>query len=130
MNTISNQSESRPKISEQALQASCYQWAYNTYPQLRGLLFSVPNGGTRNMREAQVLKATGLTPGIPDMILLYPNSTDGGNGIHAFEFKSATGRLSEAQVKIHARWQAEGINVYVITDEEEFKRIIKNLPVR
>lgn len=106
--------------SEANLQAKCYRWAYNSYPQLRGLLFSVPNGGTRNIREAMALKATGLTPGIPDLILLY-------NGITGFEFKTSSGRLSPAQIKIHTIWRKNNIEVYLIRDEETFKEIIEKL---
>jgi hypothetical protein len=106
--------------SEANLQSKCYQWAYNTYPQLRGLLFSVPNGGTRNLREAQYLKATGLTPGIPDMVLLI-------KGVIGIEFKSMTGKLSDQQIKIHNIWRAAGLRVEVINNEEDFKKLITSV---
>lgn len=109
-----------PDQSEAKLQSKCYQWAYNTYPQLRGLLFSVPNGGTRNIREAQYLKATGLTPGIPDMILLI-------KGIIGIEFKSTTGKLSPQQIKIHEIWRANGCRVEVINNEDSFQELIKEV---
>lgn len=37
------------------------------------LIFSIPNGGSRNKIEASKLKKTGLTPGIPDLAILMPN---------------------------------------------------------
>lgn len=37
------------------------------------LIFSVPNGGSRNKIEASKLKKTGLLSGIPDLIILMPN---------------------------------------------------------
>lgn len=37
------------------------------------LIFSIPNGGSRNKIEASKLKKTGLLPGIPDLIILMPN---------------------------------------------------------
>ena len=37
------------------------------------LIFSVPNGGSRNKVEASKLKKTGLLSGIPDLIILMPN---------------------------------------------------------
>ena len=37
------------------------------------LIFSIPNGGSRNKIEASKLKKTGLTAGIPDMAILMPN---------------------------------------------------------
>ena len=37
------------------------------------LIFSIPNGGSRNKIEASKLKKTGLLSGIPDLIILMPN---------------------------------------------------------
>lgn len=115
------------KMSEAQLQAQCYQWAYNTYPKLRGLFFAVPNGGTRNMREAQALKAQGLTPGIPDMILICRLPFQNIATVYAFEFKTATGKMSEAQEKIHTIWHAEKIPLYIVRDFEYFKSVLKFL---
>lgn len=106
--------------SEAQLQSKCFQWAYNTYPFLRGLLFSVPNGGTRNVREGMTLKATGTTAGIPDMICLY-------RGIVGFEFKSETGTVSPVQKKIHEIWRSNYIPVHIITTEQQFQSILKEV---
>lgn len=106
-------------MTETQLQAACFQWAHNTFPQIRGLLFSVPNGGTRNKIEAMTLKATGLISGIPDMILIHP--------LTAFEFKSETGRLSPNQEKIIELWREKGIPVYIIKSFEDFKLSIKKI---
>ena len=38
------------------------------------LIFSIPNGGSRNKIEASKLKKTGVTAGIPDLIILMPNT--------------------------------------------------------
>lgn len=106
--------------NEDQLQALCYQTAYNTYPQIRGFLFSVPNGSQRSMIEAQKLKATGQTPGIPDLLLVWPQ-------FHAFELKTPTGRKSEAQIKIHAKWRSKGIPVHEIKSLEQFMSIIREI---
>ena len=106
--------------SEALLQSKCFQWAHNTYPLLRGLLFSVPNGGTRNAREGVLLKATGTTAGIPDMICLY-------RGIVGFEFKSETGSVSPVQKKIHEIWRKNYIPVHIITTEQQFQSILKEV---
>ncbi len=110
-------------MTEDQLQAKCYQWAFNTYPQIRGLLFSVPNGSTRHILEAQKLKATGLTPGIPDMILMHPVAM-------GIEFKTETGVISPAQSKIHAAWRVAGIPVHVIRTLEDFQHLITDLMTR
>lgn len=105
--------------TENNLQYECYLWAYNNFPQIRGLFFSVPNGGQRNQREAATLKATGLTPGIPDMILMKP--------LTGFEFKTLTGVISPAQQKIHDTWRKAGVEVYIIRDFGSFEKIIVSL---
>lgn len=99
--------------SEDQIQSKFFIQAYNQYPQIRGLLFSVPNGGSRNAIEAMKFKSTGLTPGVPDMILLWDGK------VYGFEFKSATGRLSEAQVKIHLTWAKAGVQVFVFRSDSE-----------
>jgi hypothetical protein len=59
------------KKSEDRIQQECYRWFHNTYPELRGLLFHVPNGGKRDGREAKKLKTMGVVPGVADLIFLY-----------------------------------------------------------
>ena len=111
----------KTSTSEAQLQARCFQWAHNTYPQLRGLLFAVPNGGTRHAREAMTLKATGVVPGIPDMVCLY-----GGKPV-GLEFKADKGRTSKDQERIHQVWQGAGIEVYLVKDEQTFQTLIKQI---
>lgn len=108
-------------MSEDQIQAHCYQYFHNTYPNQRGLLFSVPNGGFRNKIEAMKLKATGLVPGIPDIIYLYKSIPFG------IEMKTETGITSSEQKNIHAVWKANGIKVYICRSLEQFKEIIDEI---
>jgi hypothetical protein len=80
-------------MSEDQLQSDCYQWAWNNFPNTRRLLFSVPNGGTRNTREAMKLKATGLTAGVADLLFLWYGKT------FAFELKVGTNKQSPSQLE-------------------------------
>lgn len=106
--------------SEDQLQSQCYQWLHNNYPNLRGCFFSVPNGGTRNKIEAMKLKATGLTAGIPDMLLVFPLFA-------GFEFKTEKGVLSPAQKKIHEIWASKGLTIHIVRTFSNFQKIILNL---
>jgi hypothetical protein len=106
--------------SEIQLQSRCFQWAHNTYPSLRGLLFSVPNGGYRNKIEAGQLKSSGVIAGIPDLLCLF-------GGVTGIEMKIPGGHVSDAQAKIHERWRAAGIRVEVCYSFEEFQSIIKSI---
>ena len=107
--------------SEDRLQSDCFLWFHNSYPSLRGLLFHVPNGGSRDAREGNKFKAMGVTPGIPDLILLLPG---GGGRIVGIEFKTETGALSPVQKTLHTTWRGVGCNVEVVRGVEVFKELI------
>lgn len=61
----------KPVQHESELQKACVTWFRLQYPQY--LLFSVPNGGSRNAIEAKRLKAEGVIPGVADLQLLFGN---------------------------------------------------------
>jgi len=65
--------------------------------------FAIPNGGLRNIRVAQQMKAEGLLPGMPDNGFLFEDGQSAW-----LEFKTATGRLSDAQVGIRTRLEKLG----------------------
>lgn len=49
------------------------QKAVAYYLDIRGFIwFHPPNGGLRNKREAAKLKAMGVKPGVPDIVILDP----------------------------------------------------------
>ena len=108
--------ENNENWSEDKLQAECFQWFYNTYPHLRGLLYAVPNGGNRNIKEATKLKATGVVRGIPDMQAHYKGKT------MFFELKTPKkGYLSKDQIKIHRKLELQGFEVHIVRALVQFK---------
>jgi len=109
-------------MSEIQLQAACFKWAWNTFPETRYLFFSVPNEGNRSLILSQQLKASGLISGIPDMILIRKYSTFG------FEFKDGKkGKTSKNQDKVHEVWAENGLNVYIIRNFTEFQGIFTEI---
>ena len=113
--------------SEEQLQAQCYQWFHNSFPALRGLLFHIPNGGTRSMREGAAFKAIGVIAGIPDLMLCvptHPNNTR----CHALfiEMKAQGGKLSEAQGKAHERLRNAGYEVVTVNNFSDFEKLVRN----
>lgn len=86
------------KQEEHALQCASVRWFYYQYPELRGRLFAVPNGGVRDAVTAAKLKAEGVVAGVADLILLVPRA---GFGALLIEMKTERGRQSEAQ----KQWQ-------------------------
>lgn len=125
--------------SEEQLQAKCYQWFHNSFPALRGLLFHIPNGGNRSMREGAAFKAIGVIAGVPDLMLCVPANIRtetkiiGGYAINYsmkhglfIEMKAKGGKLSEAQVKAHARFRNAGYEVLTVNNFSDFEKIIRN----
>lgn len=113
--------ESNKNKSEDQIQAAFFKKSWEHLPQTRRLLFSVPNGGTRNMLEAMKFKATGLISGIPDMLFVWKGM------VYGLEFKTATGRTSKDQDKVHEVWQSNGITVKIFRDADNAFNYIKSI---
>jgi hypothetical protein len=84
----------RPRHEEHDLQSACVRWFDHTYPELKMLLFAVPNGGWRTESTAAKLKEEGVRAGVADLILAIetPEST-----ALCIEMKTAEGRQSATQ---------------------------------
>lgn len=83
--------------SEGSQQKALMVWAAlasSQYPQLKWLVH-IPNGGTRNIREAVELKAQGVKAGVPDLML--PVGFNGGYFGLFIEMKVKPNKLSEEQ---------------------------------
>lgn len=84
------------KSSEDTEQETVVQWARmmsGRWPEL-GLLHHIPNGGSRNKKEAVKLKRMGVLAGVADLHL--PVSRSGYHSIY-IEMKFDDGRLSKSQ---------------------------------
>lgn len=80
-----------PHPSEHKIQTALIQYlTINAKPEV--LFFAVPNGGLRNIRVAQRMKAEGLRPGIADLCFMLPQGR-----CAWLELKAAKGQLSDAQ---------------------------------
>ena len=72
-------------------------------------IFSVPNGGSRNLIEAAKMKKTGLVAGVPDLIILTPD----GKTIFLEMKKQKGGRLYKVQKQIIPKIQSLGFEVII-----------------
>ena len=110
--------------SENNLQQQIYIWFNNTYclknHNPRALIFSIPNGGTRNVREAMTFKATGLLPGASDLIIILPNGK-----LLFVELKMLKGIQSNEQKDFECRVSSLGYEYYLIRSLEQFKLLIQ-----
>ena len=83
------------------------------------LLFHCPNGGYRTPAEAAKLKWQGVLPGIPDLCLIAPVRR-----VFFMEIKTATGRLSDDQLKIHGWLTALGVPCAVCRSIDDARRAL------
>jgi hypothetical protein len=90
--------------SEHEEQKGLIIWFRLKYPNT--LIFSIPNGGYRDISTAKKLKAEGVTKGVPDLYI--PK-------IHCWvEMKTVDGgKLSEEQIEIHHYLRMIGDEVIV-----------------
>ena len=107
----------KPRDEEHRIQCACVKWFNLQYPEYRGLLFAVPNGGARSKATAGKLKAEGVVAGVADLILLVPSGAFHGLCI---EMKTPKGRQSDVQVEwMHLVWEM-GYDYALCRSLEEF----------
>lgn len=110
-------------MGESKLQQEIFNWYSNNYclkfHNPRGLIFSIPNGGTRNKLEAITMKATGLLAGASDLIVITPNGK-----LMFVELKNETGLQSDKQKDFQNRVSDLGFEYHLIRSIEEFKLLI------
>jgi len=105
--------------TEDQIQAEIYKYYHNNYCLGGGsIIFSVPNGGTRNKREAMTLKATGLTAGVSDLIIVTKFD------VIFVEVKTNTGRQSKVQERFENIITDLGRKYIVVRSLEDFKNKI------
>lgn len=112
----------RTSHPESKLQIQCVTWFRYQYPYLAPLFFAVPNGGSRDKREAAIMKAEGITAGVSDLILNIPA---GAYTQLDIEMKSGS-RQSEAQKRYQRYAQAVGIKYIICKTFESFKDEVTN----
>jgi len=106
-------------MTESQLQQKMIIWFKNEYQiKGKGLIFAVPNGGSRNILEAKNLKLTGQMAGVSDLIVLLNNKCI------FIEVKGEKGIQSEVQIKFQNNVQLLGFEYYLVRSLEEFKKII------
>lgn len=109
-------------MTEDRIQFEIVQWFRNGYCRRdcnpRGLIFSVPNGGTRNKLEAMKLKSTGMMAGVSDLVVIYSGR------ILFLELKAEKGRLSDVQAEFLHQISVTGFEAATAYSVEEAKKII------
>lgn len=107
------------KHQESTLQIACVRWFRCQYPNL--IIYAVPNGGSRNVREAQRLKSEGVLAGVADLVVLLPQ----GKSIY-IEMKVKGNRQTDNQKDFQKKAIALEHNYAVCYSFEEFQQVIEN----
>ena len=113
---------------EHNIQCACVRWFGYAHPELRGLLFAVPNGGARSKATAGMLKAEGVVAGVSDLILLLPYCEHGVDVWHALciEMKKKGGYQSPEQKEWQKKVEGHGYKYAVCHSLDEFINTIEN----
>ncbi len=106
-NTAAAGAKAPPGGSEHHLQAAVAEFLGFALPPHEAVFCSIPNGGKRAKATAGKLKAEGLQPGAPDLLILWKGRVIG------LELKTGKGRLSPQQMAFSMRWTTAG-GVYAV----------------
>ena len=102
-------------------QRALFEWARlqsGKYPEL-ALMYHIPNGGRRNAKEAAMLKAEGVKPGVPDICL--PVSRSIYHGLYIELKRKRGGKTSDAQKEWINGLKAQGYAALVCRGWEDAK---------
>ena len=103
---------------ESGLQTSCVKWFRSQYPHL--IIYAVPNGGSRNIREAQRLKTEGVLAGVADLVIMFPQ----GKSLY-IEMKVKGNKQTDNQKDFQKIAETLGHTYAVCYSFDEFKDIIE-----
>ena len=105
---------------ESNIQIACVRWFRYAYPEPRYLICTFPNGGSRNIVTASILKAEGSRAGMPDLAIFTANKC------FFVEMKAKAGRQSEHQKEIEKILTAMGYKYYICRSFDEFKQTVEH----
>lgn len=108
--------------AEDYVQASII--AYLRRVLIDGVAFAIPNGGKRSISVARVLKATGVLPGVSDLIILLPGKTI------CAEVKTAKGRVSPEQRDFGFQVQGLGHHFCILRSIDDARNMLRALNVK
>ena len=113
---LGKQAKRKPRQIEARLQTACVEWFRWTFPDY--IIFSVPNGGSRNVIEAANLKRGGALAGVADLIVLAERK------VLFVEMKTAKGRQSQRQREFERKVSALGFAYVVCRSLADFSTTI------
>lgn len=114
-------------VSEHVEQMTFFQLVrpfYDYVPELRSLLFAIPNGGYRDKITAAKMRAEGQKSGVPDIFCAIPK--DGVHGLFIEMKKRKGGQISPEQEKVMQMLKDKGYKVEVAYGASQAINILMN----
>lgn len=115
----------KPYVHESVEQTCLFRWAgymMGKYPELK-LMYHIPNGGSRNKKEAANLKMQGVKAGVPDICL--PVARGKWHSLY-IEMKAGKNKCSNAQKEWIADLTRENNMAAVCYGWEAASRVIED----
>jgi hypothetical protein len=106
--------------SENEEQRRLIQWFKAAHPNT--LFYAVPNGGRRDLVTAAKLKATGVKPGVPDLVVPVPKN--GYHGLYIELKRVKGGQLSQYQNDWITKLKANGYKAEVCAGADAAMAVI------
>ena len=110
------------KTTEHEIQVNCVNYFRLRYP--KGLIYSIPNGGQRNVIVASKLKAEGVLSGVPDLHITIAKK--GFHGLYIELKNGKAGKVSDNQKTIMEKLQSEGYRCEVCRSFDDFRNVVDN----
>ncbi len=111
----------KPYATEERMQADCFKWFDNEFPEERRMLHC-NNNNSSNKLEGNKAKAVGVIRGVADLELV----CWGGRTIY-IELKLPNKTQSEEQIDFMDKVRARGHMYIIIYSFEDFKLFIKSV---
>lgn len=103
-------------------QVRLVNWLRDNFKEPDYIIFAVPNGGKRGIKEAGRLKDEGVKSGVSDLIILTHNK------VIFLEMKKLNGKLSDKQKEFHENLDYLGfINLIGYGASDASEKILKEL---
>lgn len=107
--------------TEDRIQSETVLYFHNKHPETRYCIWAVPNGGSRDIREASKLLSTGVISGIQDVHVLWDSV------LTCIEFKDESGHVTPPQKACHSKHAQQGIVTYIIRDHKDGINLIYSI---
>lgn len=108
--------------TEEKEQTTFFRWLGYAHPNLRKVVYAIPNGGSRNIFEAYNMKLAGVTAGIPDVNVDIPAKDGKYHGLR-LEFKVKGRKCTPIQQDIHEALRAQNYRVETVYSWIEAQKV-------